>query len=78
MLVRHHSGGKSRLLISYQIAVFPLSDAQLSRQKADGYVIGSSIKHVPIAGRDITDFVLQLLRDRGETATIPAEDQRRT
>lgn len=45
---------------------------------ADGYVIGSSIKHVPIAGRDITDFVLQLLRDRGETATIPSEDQRRT
>jgi actin-related protein len=24
---------------------------------ADGYVIGSSIKHIPIAGRDITYFV---------------------
>ena len=44
---------------------------------AEGYVIGSSIKHVPIAGRDITDFVLQLLRDRAETAAIPPEDQRR-
>ena len=40
-------------------------------------MIGSSIKHIPIAGRDITDFVLQLLRDRGESATIPAEDQRK-
>jgi actin-related protein 3 len=42
---------------------------------ADGYVIGSSIKHVPIAGRDITQFVLNLLRDRGEQAIIPPEDQ---
>ena len=29
---------------------------------ADGYVIGSNIKSVPIAGRDITLFVQQLLR----------------
>jgi len=27
-------------------------------------VIGSCIKHIPIAGRDITYFVQQLLRDR--------------
>lgn len=33
---------------------------------AEGYVIGSSIKHIPLAGRDITQFVLQLLRERGE------------
>jgi len=33
---------------------------------AEGYVIGSSIKSIPIAGRDITYFVQQLLRDRGE------------
>jgi actin-related protein 3 len=33
---------------------------------AEGYVIGSSIKSVPIAGRDITYFVQSLLRDRGE------------
>ncbi|RKP06277.1 hypothetical protein THASP1DRAFT_31898, partial [Thamnocephalis sphaerospora] len=40
---------------------------------ADGYVIGSSIKHIPIAGRDITQYVLQLLRDRNESS-IPPED----
>jgi actin-related protein 3 len=33
---------------------------------AEGYVIGSSIKSIPIAGRDITYFVQSLLRDRGE------------
>lgn len=32
----------------------------------EGYVIGSCIKHIPLAGRDITNFVLQMLRDRGE------------
>eukprot|EP01147_Barroeca_monosierra_P007436 gene7436-9784_t len=31
---------------------------------AEGYVIGSCIKHIPIAGRDITYFVQQLLRER--------------
>jgi hypothetical protein len=40
--------------------------------KADGYVIGSSIKHIPIAGSDITKFVQSLLRERGEN--IPPED----
>ncbi|KAJ3874025.1 actin-related protein Arp3 [Lentinula edodes] len=44
---------------------------------AEGYVIGSAIKHIPIAGRDITKFVLDLMRERGETATIPPEDQLR-
>jgi len=39
---------------------------------AEGYVIGSSIKHIPLAGRDITNFVQQLLRDRGEKVP-PAE-----
>lgn len=33
---------------------------------AEGYVIGSSIKSIPIAGRDLTYFVQSLLRDRGE------------
>ncbi|KAK4696570.1 actin-related protein 3, partial [Lecanoromycetidae sp. Uapishka_2] len=33
---------------------------------AEGYVIGSSIKSIPIAGRDITYFVQSLMRDRGE------------
>ncbi|KAM7121768.1 LOW QUALITY PROTEIN: actin-related protein 3B [Molossus nigricans] len=31
---------------------------------AEGYVIGSCIKHTPIAGRDITCFIQQLLRER--------------
>ena len=31
---------------------------------AEGYVIGSCIKHIPIAGRDITYFIQQLLRER--------------
>ncbi|KAJ7546106.1 hypothetical protein O6H91_08G024900 [Diphasiastrum complanatum] len=39
---------------------------------ADGYVMGSSIKSIPIAGRDITTFVQQLLRERGEP--VPPED----
>lgn len=38
----------------------------------DGYVIGSCIKHIPLAGGDITKFVLQNLRERGET--FPASD----
>jgi len=32
----------------------------------EGYVIGSCIKHIPLAGRDITNFMIQQLRDRGE------------
>lgn len=31
---------------------------------ADGYVIGSCIKHIPIAGRNITSFIQSLLRER--------------
>jgi actin-related protein 3 len=38
---------------------------------ADGYVIGSSIKSMPIAGKDLTLFTQQLLRERGEP--IPAD-----
>jgi len=33
---------------------------------AEGYVIGSSIKSIPIAGRDLTYFIQSMLRDRGE------------
>lgn len=32
----------------------------------EGYVIGSCIKHIPLAGRDVTNFIMQQLRDRGE------------
>jgi len=39
---------------------------------AEGYVIGSSIKHIPLAGRDMTAFVQQLMRERNEPIP-PAE-----
>ena len=35
-------------------------------------MIGSCIKHIPLAGRDITQFVQKLMRDRGEK--VPPED----
>lgn len=38
----------------------------------DGYVIGSAIRSIPIAGRDVTAFVQQLMRERGEP--VPPED----
>lgn len=38
---------------------------------AEGYVIGSNIKSIPLAGRDVTSFVQQLLRERGEA--VPPE-----
>uniref|UniRef100_A0A915B150 Actin-related protein 3 n=2 Tax=Parascaris univalens TaxID=6257 RepID=A0A915B150_PARUN len=38
---------------------------------AEGYVIGSCIKHIPIAGRDITYFIQQLLRER--EPSIPSD-----
>lgn len=44
---------------------------------AEGYVIGSAIKHIPLAGRDITQFVLNLMRERGEMVNVPPEDQMR-
>lgn len=31
-----------------------------------GYVIGSCIKHIPLAGRTVTDFVVETLRSRNE------------
>ena len=38
---------------------------------AEGYVIGSCIKHIPLAGRTITQFIQQLMRERKEP--VPAE-----
>jgi actin-related protein 3 len=38
----------------------------------DGYVIGSCIKHVPLAGRDVTNFIINMLRDRAEP--LPPDD----
>jgi actin-related protein 3 len=39
---------------------------------ADGYVIGSCIKHIPLAGKSVTHFIQQLMRDRKEP--VPSED----
>ncbi|KAK6791513.1 hypothetical protein RDI58_010594 [Solanum bulbocastanum] len=39
---------------------------------AEGYVIGSSIKSIPVSGKDVTLFVQQLMKERGEH--VPAED----
>ncbi|CAI9775345.1 unnamed protein product [Fraxinus pennsylvanica] len=39
---------------------------------ADGYVIGSSIKSIPVAGKDVTRFIQQLMRERGEH--VPPEE----
>jgi actin-related protein 3 len=38
----------------------------------DGFVINQAIRHIPLAGRDVTNFVLEKLRQRGEP--IPPED----
>lgn len=37
----------------------------------DGYVLGANIKSMPIAGRDITAIIQQLIRERGED--VPPE-----
>jgi len=42
---------------------------------SDGYVIGSCIKHIPIAGRDITEFVYNIQKDR--EPNIPASEAKR-
>lgn len=47
-----------------------------SSPQAEGYVIGSCIKHIPIAGRDITYFIQQLLRER--EVGIPPEQSLET
>jgi actin-related protein 3 len=37
---------------------------------ADGYIIGSSIKSVPVAGRDLSNFVQQLMRVAAKTLPL--------
>nr|CAB3447129.1 unnamed protein product [Digitaria exilis] len=39
---------------------------------ADGYVIGSGIRSIPLTGKDVTQFVQQLMKERGEN--IPPEE----
>lgn len=36
---------------------------------AFGYTIGSAIRTIPVAGKDITRFVVQMLKDRKEPVT---------
>ena len=36
---------------------------------SDGYVIGSCIKHIPLAGRDITKYIMRQIRERNEGIT---------
>ncbi len=43
-----------------------------ARSQVEGYVIGSCVKHIPLAGRDVTNFILDQLRARGEE--MPPED----
>jgi len=38
---------------------------------AYGYTIGSAVRTIPIAGKDVTKFIYQALRDRGEK--VPAD-----
>jgi len=38
---------------------------------AEGYVIGSCIKHIPLAGSTVTKFIQQLMLERKEP--IPPE-----
>ncbi|PWV04177.1 putative actin-related protein 3 [Trypanosoma cruzi] len=38
----------------------------------DGFVLNQAIQHIPLAGRDITNFVLERLRERGEP--VPPDD----
>merc|ERR1712166_1611010 len=40
----------------------------------EGYVIGSCIKHIPIAGRDMTEFVYQMQKEREQ---IPMSEAKR-
>nr|XP_019955182.1 PREDICTED: actin-related protein 3-like [Paralichthys olivaceus] len=59
-------------LFSHSVRLFICS----SLSQAEGYVIGSCIKHIPIAGRDITYFTQQLLRER--EVGIPPEQSLET
>jgi len=35
----------------------------------DSYVVGSCVKSIPMAGRDMTNFIVQSFKDRGEQCT---------
>ncbi|KAG7269378.1 hypothetical protein CRUP_015704 [Coryphaenoides rupestris] len=58
-----HSREQRDYLAEVMFETFNIPGLYIAVQ-AEGYVIGSCIKHIPIAGRDITFFIQQLLRDR--------------
>lgn len=58
------------------VASNPFVSDSFTCVQAEGYVIGSCIKHIPIAGRDITYFTQQLLRER--EVGIPPEQSLET
>lgn len=41
----------------------------------NGSVIGSCIKHIPLAGKEISNFIKKFMKERGEK--IPIEDANR-
>lgn len=43
-----------------------------SECEAEGYVLGAAVKTLPVGGRDISEFILRRLRERGEP--VPSED----
>ena len=43
---------------------------------ADGFPIPNAIKHIPIAGRNVTEYVMQALIDRKEP--IPERERKET
>jgi len=46
---------------------------------AHGFTIGSCVKHVPLAGSNITEFTMNMLKDRGEplqSEDVKAEAQK--
>lgn len=46
---------------------------------ASGYVVGSCVKHIPLAGSNITEFTMNMLKDRGEplaSEDVKAEAQK--
>lgn len=46
---------------------------------ASGFVMGTCVKHIPLAGSNITEMTMHMLRDRGEPflgADIKAEAQK--
>lgn len=69
---KYHQTTKQCFILNDKCSLCPL----LCRAQAEGYVIGSCIKHIPIAGRDITYFTQQLLRER--EVGIPPEQSLET